>query len=117
MAINNSKKYSVKLFLFERLKKENALWSYDVSSLQADDIADDQLIAMTLRHLDLPEIDKLFEVYSFKKIKCAWKELLIPQGDFLYTLNRFFAWYYFKAKNPDTYLKSLKTRRLNHMFS
>lgn len=117
MAVNENKRYSVKLFLLDSLKKQKALWSYDASSIRVNDITDDQLIAMTLQHLDLPEIDRLFDIFSFKKIKNAWKNLLIPQGDYLYTMNRFFAWYYFKAKNPDAYLKSLMTRQRNSLFS
>ena len=74
---------------------------------------DDQLIAMTMRYLDLPEIRQLFQIFSYRKIKNAWKNLLVPEGEYIYTLNRFFAWYYFKAKNPDAYLKSLQTRRIN----
>lgn len=41
----------------------------------------------------------------------------MPEGEYLYTLNRFFAWYYFKAKRPDAYLKSLQTRHLNAMLT
>lgn len=66
-----------------------------------------------MRYFDLYEIKQLFSIYSFKKIKSAWKSLLVTEGDYLYSLNRFFAWYYFKAKNPDAYLKSLHTRHLN----
>lgn len=116
MTAKQSHKNSVKLSLLDSLKKEKAFWSYDVSSVRLENVADDQLIALTLEHLDLPEIDRLFDVYSFKQIKDAWKNLLVHQGDYLYTMNRFFAWYYFKAKNPDAYLKSLITRHRNHMF-
>ena len=107
------KKRSIKEFLVNALKMEHAFWSYDEHSVTSDSIGDDQLIAMTMRHLDIDEIAMLFEIYSKNKIKSAWKRLLVPEGEYLYTLNRFFAWYYFQAKNPDTYLKSLETRRLN----
>lgn len=117
MTAKESHSYSVKHSLLDSLKREKALWSYDVSSIRTEDVADDQLIALTLQHLDLPEINMLFDIFSFRKIKNAWKNILIPQGDYLYTMNRFFAWYYFKAKNPDSYLKSLMTRHRNRMFS
>lgn len=52
-----------------------------------------------MRYLDLPEIKQLFVIYPAKKIKSAWREILVPEGEYLYTLNRFFAWYYFKAKS------------------
>lgn len=109
------KNYSAKLSLLGQLKKENALWSYDASAIRIEDVSDEQLIALTLRHLDLPEIDMLFDIFSFRKVKDVWKNFLIPQGDYLYTMNRFFAWYYFKAKNLDSYFKSLMTRQRNRI--
>lgn len=106
-------KDEVRSVLLRQLKEENAFWSYDLETVTIDTIPDDQLIALTLRYLDLPEIAQLFNIFSFQKIKSAWKRLLVPEGEYLYTLNRFFAWYYFKTKRPDAYLKSLETRRLN----
>jgi len=47
----------------------------------------------------------------------VWLDYLVPQAEYLYTLNRFFAWYYFKAKKPDAYIKSMATRHLNKMFA
>lgn len=107
----------IKMELLRLLKEEKAFWSYSPESITLENIHDDQLIALTMRYLDLDEIKQLFQIFSFKKIKDAWKKLLVPEGDYLYTLNRFFAWYYFKAKNPDAYLKSLQTRHFNSMFS
>lgn len=107
---------SIKHRLLDSLKKEHAFWSYEQESVILSNIDDSQLIAMTMRHLDLPEIELLFNLYSFKKIKSAWQKQLVPEGDYLYTLNRFFAWYYFKAKHPDRYLKALQTRHFNRMF-
>lgn len=103
--------------LLKLLKQENAFWSYEPASITVDNIGDDRLIAMTLRYLDLKEIDMLFEIYSYKKVKDVWRKLLVPEGDYLYTLNRFLAWYYFKAKNPRQYLRSLETRHLNSLLS
>ncbi len=108
-------KQSVKRALLEQLKQEHAFWSYEPESVNLDSVDDDQLIALTMRHLDLREIKQLFSIFSMRKIKNAWKRLLVPEGDYLYTLNRFFAWYYFKAKNPDAYLKGLQTRHLNRL--
>lgn len=118
MIIKNKEKINeIKGKLLQMLREENAFWSYRQESVTLDSIKDDQLIALTMRYLDLEEIKELFSIYSFKKIKDAWKRLLVPEGEYLYTLNRFFAWYYFKAKRPDAYLKSLETRRLNTLFS
>jgi hypothetical protein len=107
----------IKAILLQQLKQENAFWSYDPQSVTLDNMHDEQLIALTMRYLDLAEIEQLFHIFSYKKIKDAWKAILVPEGEYLYTLNRFFAWYYFKAKNPDAYLKSLQTRHLNAMLN
>ncbi len=105
----------IKRTLLGQLKQEHAFWSYEPESVNVDSIEDDQLIALTMRYLDLPEINQLFKIYSGPKIKNVWKRLLVPEGEYLYTLNRFFAWYYFEAKSPDTYLKSLQTRHINKL--
>lgn len=106
---------NIKNTLLEQLKQEHAFWSYEPESITLDNIEDNQLIALTMRYLDLPEINRLFSIFSTRKIKNAWKTLLVPEGDYLYTLNRFFSWYYFKAKKPDSYLKNLQTRHLNSL--
>lgn len=105
----------IKQDLLAKLKQEHCFWSYDESSVQ--DIPDDMLIEKTLLYLDLKEINSLFRIFPFQKIKKVWLEHLVPQGEYLYTLNRFFAWYYFKAKNPDAYVKSMATRHFNKMFA
>lgn len=117
MVIRDKQKiYEIKSELLEQLRQEHAFWSYTSESVNVDSVEDDQLIALTMRYLDLPEIKQLFSIYSMRKIKDAWKRLLVPEGEYLYTLNRFFSWYYFKAKNPDAYLKTLQTRHQNRLF-
>ena len=105
----------VKQELLAKLKQEHCFWSYNENSIK--DIPDDMLIEKTLLHLDLEEINQLFQIFSFKKIKQVWLDYLIPQEEYLYTLNRFFAWYYFKVKKPDAYIKSMATRHLNKMLA
>ena len=100
----------VKQELLAKLKQEHCFWSYNENLIK--DIPDDMLIEKTLLHLDLEEINQLFLIYPFKKIKQVWLDYLVPQAEYLYTLNRFFAWYYFKAKKPDAYIKSMATRHL-----
>lgn len=112
---NGDKINEVRRQLFSKLKEEKVFWSYAPESVKLSKIDNDNLIALTMRHLDLPEIDQLFSVFPISKIKQAWKKFLVPEGDYLYTLNRFFAWYYFESKCPDTYLKTLQTRNLNRI--
>lgn len=106
---------AIKVRLISMLKKEHAFWSYEPESVKLQNLSDERLIALTMRYLDIDEIKLLFDIYPYNKVKRAWKEQLVPEGEYLYTLNRFFAWYYFKARKPDAYLKSLETRRLNAM--
>lgn len=104
---------SVKSDLLAKLKQEHCFWSYNEESVK--EISDEMLIEKTLLYLDLEEIDQLFTIFPYKKIKKVWLDYLIPQEEYLYTLNRFFAWYYFKAKAPDKYIKSMATRHFNRI--
>lgn len=104
---------AVKQELLSKLKQEHCFWSYKEDSIE--DVSDEILIEKTLLYLDLDEINQLFLIFPFKKIKQVWLDHLIPQEEYLYTLNRFFAWYYFKAKRPDAYIKSMATRHFNKM--
>lgn len=106
-------KEAIKQQLLAKLKQEYCFWSFDENSVK--DIPDDILIEKTLLHLDLEEIGQLFLIYKFDKVKRVWLDYLIPQEEYLYTLNRFLAWYYFKVKHPDTYIKSMATRHLNKL--
>ena len=118
MRIRNKEKIKgIKEELLAQLREEHAFWSYHQDSVTSGELEDSQLIALTMRYLDLPQIKQLFQIFPYSKIKSAWKEILVPEGEYLYTLNRFFAWYYFKAKRPDSYLKSLCTRHMNSLLS
>lgn len=108
---------SIKETLWKKLKEESAFWSYDMSDKNYQTVEDRYLIAWTLRFLDLPEINLLFLIYKKKQIKKAWKELLIPEGEYLYSLTKFFAWYYFDAKRPGSYVKFLQTQYYNKLIS
>ena len=103
----------IKKQLLAKLKQEHCLWSYAEDTVS--NISDDMLIEKTLQYLDLDDIDLLFQIYPYRKVKQVWLEHLVPQEEYLYALNRFLAWYYFKAKSPDTYIKSMATRHHNKM--
>lgn len=86
------------------------MWSYDTSSIE--DISDELLIELVLVHLDLPEIDILFTLYPFEKIKKSWINNVIIQGSRLRTLNYFLAWYYFGIHNPRQYVKKMESQQI-----
>ena len=104
-------KEDMKARLAEQLKQQHYFWSFCEESLC--EIPDDILIEKVLVYLDLEDIDKLFIIYPRRKVKSVWLHQLVPQGDYLHTLNRFLAWWYFDIKKPDTYLKQMTTRHLN----
>ena len=107
-------KPDIKQYLIERLKAENAFWSFDKGNLHS--ISDWNLIKYSLIHLDLDDIKHLFSIFSKKLIKEVWVAELIPQGDYLKNMNLCFALLFFGAKQPRIYVKSLETRQLNKLF-
>jgi hypothetical protein len=107
-------KVEVKRELIKHLKKANAFWSYQADAIK--DVPDDILVELVILHLDMDDIDKLFEIYPYKFIKKAWIENVVVLGDRHYVLNKFLAWYYFGMKKPGAYVKSMETRELNKRF-
>ena len=107
-------KAGVKRVLINHLKKANAFWSYQVDAIK--DVPDDMLVELVMLHLDLDDINKLFEIYPYKFVKKAWIENVVVLGDRHYVLNKFLAWYYFGMKKPGAYVKSMETRELNKRF-
>ena len=104
-------KSELKPYLIERLKQVNAFWSYRLDAIT--DVPDSIVVELVMLHLDLEDIDKLFELYSYRQVKKAWIENVVAQGEMYYVLNKFFAWYYFHMKNPGAYVKAMATRQLN----
>ncbi|MCL1943113.1 MAG: hypothetical protein FWF54_06155 [Candidatus Azobacteroides sp.] len=103
----------IKQYLESQLRKNHVFWSFQKDSV--NDLSDWNLIKYVLLHLDIPDINYLFRLYSKKKIKQVWMEELISQGDYLLSMNLCFALLYFGAKKPRQYVKMLSTRRLNKM--
>lgn len=99
--------------LFRKLKQENCFWSYDVSKMHS--ISDEALIEHVLLYLDIADIDKLFPLFGYKKVKRVWLDCVAPQGERYFMLNRFYAWYYFHAKKPTAYVKSIETRHIHKL--
>ncbi|HSO89050.1 MAG TPA: hypothetical protein VLQ91_21035 [Draconibacterium sp.] len=114
LCINNNwemvmNRQSTKELLIEKLLKHNGFWSFDVQHLP--EVTDDILIEKALLYLDIEDINMLFKIYPFKKIKQVWLERLAVQGDYFARLNKLLAWMYFDIKQPDRYLKRLENRR------
>ena len=105
----------IRPYLIEKLKQEHCLWSYENGSIQ--DIPDDVLVELVMLYLDIEEIDLLFRLFDYLTVKRAWIENVVAQGERYYNLNYFFAWYYFHAKRPRSYVKAMATRQLNKRLS
>mgnify|MGYP007070189481 CR=1 FL=1 len=106
---------NIRAQLLERLKAEHCLWSYNVSEIQ--DIPDDMLIELVMLHLDIEDINSLFLIFPYGKVKKGWLENVVVQGERYYNLNLFFSWYYFHAKKPSQYVKAMATRYQNKRIS
>lgn len=100
-----------KEILSKKLIERNNFWSY---KMQHDThIPDDILIEKTLIYLDIDDINKLFELFPYRKIKQVWRNRLVIQGDYYRSLNKLLAWMYFDIKNPDLYMKNCVTQHIN----
>ncbi|MFV0553594.1 MAG: hypothetical protein ACK5LR_02710 [Mangrovibacterium sp.] len=95
-------KKKLKDVLVESLLKVNAFWSY--ANVASSAIPDEELIEKTFIHLDLKDIAVLFELYSRNYIRKVWRERMVVQGDYLFSLNVMIALFYFDIKQPEKYL-------------
>jgi len=100
-----------KEILSQKLIQRNSFWSVKIPP----EIPDDVLIEKTLIYLDLEDINQLFRLFSFKKIKHVWRSRVVTQGDYYHTLNKLLAWMYFGIKNPDRYIKTTITKHINRL--
>ena len=107
------KQENVRQQLFRKLKRENCLWSYDVSKMHS--ISDEALIEHVMLYLDIDDINQLFDLFGYKKVKRVWLERVAPQGAMFRNYNILYAWYYFGAKRPEAYVKSIETRHMNRI--
>jgi hypothetical protein len=105
----------IKNELFEKLLLAKAFWSY--ASVLPEQMSDEFLIEKVLLHLDIDDINRLFTIYPQKKVKQVWKERLCPLEPYYHDLNLLFARGYFHIKNPERYLKVMRTRHLKSLSS
>jgi len=97
--------------LSQKLILRNSFWSVNIPP----EIPDDVIIEKTLIYLDLEDINRLFSIFSSKKIKQVWRNRVVIQGDYYRALNKLLAWLYFDIKNPDQYIKATMTKHINQM--
>jgi hypothetical protein len=78
---------------------------------------DDVLVELVMLYLDIDDINLLFQLFPYAKVKRAWLENVVAQGERYYQMSTFFAWYYFHVKRPERYVKAMSTRMLNRRLS
>lgn len=88
--------------LFEKLTQAHAFWSY--SEVTVETLPDELLIEKVFVHLDMADIDKLFELFPKKFIQKVWRENMAVQGEYLFDLNVMIALYFFHIRKPEAYL-------------
>ena len=106
------KKTKIKNDLLNSLKKLNAFWSYNVSGISEKTISDEIFIEKSLIHLDITDLNKLFLLFPYRKIREVWKNQLCIQEPYYHGLNTMLAYLYFNIKNPDRYLKTIGNKHL-----
>lgn len=101
---------NIKKHLFNELKKHKPFWSYEY--IKPDQIDDDVLIEKVLLLLDLKDIEKLFLILPYKKIKEVWINNILIQDPYYHSLNILLASLYFNIKNPGQYIeRAVKVQR------
>jgi hypothetical protein len=80
-------------------------------------ISDESLIEYVLLYLDIKDIDQIFLLFGYKKVKRVWLDRVAPQGEMFRPYNILYAWYYFVAKRPEAYVKSIETRHMNRIMA
>jgi len=110
--IKNIENQKLKRNLLTSLKKLNAFWSYDISSVTVKTVSDETLIEKSLIHLEIEDINKLFTIFPYKKIREVWKTRLCRQEPYYHGTNSMLAYMYFNIKNPDRYLKTIATKNI-----
>jgi hypothetical protein len=100
----------IKQQLAEKLISNKLFWSYcDVSP---ESISDNILIEKVLINLDLEDIDSLFEIYPYKKIREIWKNEIIVLEPLYHSMNLLLAFLYFQVKNPERYISNICQKHL-----
>lgn len=95
---------SEKRKLISTLIELNAFWSYNLSTINKDTVADSLLIELTLKYGDVEEIQKLFKIYPKVKIQTVWETILIPDERY-YKLNFYLGLCFFHISDIKNYIK------------
>lgn len=83
-----------------KLRKQNIFWSYDKASVLSDEL----IIEQTLIYADVVDIQNLFLIFQFSKIKNVWEQKIVPDMRYL-KLNYYLGKIFFNIRNIEAFLK------------
>ena len=89
--------------LANKLIDRKLFWSY--GGVNSSDIPDDVLIEKVLIHLDIEDIDSLFLIFSWRKVREVWLKEVLTQDPLYHSMNILLAFLYFHIKKPEAYIE------------
>ncbi|GHT16947.1 hypothetical protein FACS189429_0010 [Bacteroidia bacterium] len=101
--------------LCKKLINQHCFWSYEPATVNVRTISDEMLIEKTLLYLDLDDINRLFKLFPFAKIKQVWREQLVIQEPFYHSANNMLGSLYFNIKNPKRYIKTVANQHIKNL--
>ena len=96
-------KVILKQQIADKLVHRKLFWSYN--AVNSSDIPDEVLIEKVLIHLDVDDIDRLFLIFSWKKIREVWLKEVVIQDPFYHSMNILLAYLYFHIRKPEAYIE------------
>jgi len=96
------KQEKIRKYLQNELIRNHLFWSYE--NIGPEQIEDDILIEKVLLYLDLNDINKLFNIYPYHKIKEIWMNSMFIRDPMNRSLNLLLAYLYFNIKEPEKLL-------------
>ena len=99
--------------LCAKLLTGKAFWSY--SDVTEETISNEDLIEKTFIHLDMDDINLLFELFPLRFVRKVWEDRMAGQGAYLYSFNMMIAQYYFNIRNPKAFLRRKELEHVKKM--
>ena len=98
-----------KIGLSQCLYFKNVLWSYRRNKHAR--LQDNDLIVTSLTYLELEEMDMLFDIFSYDKVKQVWVEKMVSHDDYYGVLNKMLAYLIFGVKNYNKFREEICGKR------
>jgi hypothetical protein len=98
-----AQKLILKQQIADKLIAGRLFWSYD--SVNSSDIPDHVLIEKVLIHLDIDDIDNLFHIFPWKKIKEVWLKEVVIHDSLYHSMNILLAFLYFHIRKPEAFIE------------